>query len=224
MPKLTLQLQLLPDAEQAVALRTTVERFNAAANWPAGPAFAARTAGKYELQRRHYRVLRERFGLPADMAVRCVARVSESYKRDRAKRPAFREHAAVPYSHGKNYGFKGVGRVSLSTLRGRVVVAFLIGQYQRERFGLAKALGWSEELKLIAGLESDPEPRHKPERHSHEEVSAPAPGGSGLSPPGEGHSGAAAGTPSFPACRCPACGHEFAAPVPAEMGESSAPR
>jgi hypothetical protein len=46
MMKLTLQLQRSSDTGQAVALRTTAERFNAAANWLAGLAFAAKTAGK----------------------------------------------------------------------------------------------------------------------------------------------------------------------------------
>ena len=38
--KLTLQLRLLPDTAQADALRTTIERFNEAATWLAGIAFA----------------------------------------------------------------------------------------------------------------------------------------------------------------------------------------
>ena len=136
--KLTLQLQLLPEDGQDGTLRETAERFNAAANWLAALAFRAQAASKYELQKRHYRQLRERFGLPANMAIRCIAQVCEAYKRDKSKRPRFRKHAAVPYSQGKNYGFKGVDRVSLSTLQGRIVVPFLMGAYQRERFGFAK--------------------------------------------------------------------------------------
>jgi IS605 OrfB family transposase len=38
----------------------------------------------------------------------------------------------------KNIGFKGPDRVSISTLDGRVIVPFLMGKYQSERFGLAK--------------------------------------------------------------------------------------
>ena len=137
--KLTLQLQLLPDPTQAVTLRETVERFNAAANWLAGLAHQEQTASKFELQKWHYRELRDRFSLPADMAIRVIAQVCEAYKRDRSKRPTFRPHAAIPYSQGKNYGFKGVDRVSLSVVpSGRVVVPFLMGQYQREQFGFAK--------------------------------------------------------------------------------------
>jgi putative transposase len=53
-------------------------------------------------------------------------------------RPHFRPHAAVPYSMGKNIGFKGPDRVSVGTLIGRVIVPFLMGAYQAERFGWSK--------------------------------------------------------------------------------------
>jgi IS605 OrfB family transposase len=136
--KLTLQIQLLPDSQQDKALRETVERFNTAANWLAGIAFTRQLANKFALQKLTYRELRERFGLPADMAIRCIAQVVEAFKRDKTKRPKFRKHAAVPFSMGKNIGFKGPDRVSISTLGGRVVVPFIMGSYQQERFGFAK--------------------------------------------------------------------------------------
>jgi predicted transposase len=136
--KLTLQTQLLPDAESAAKLKATVERFNQAANWLAGVAFERKLANKFALQKLCYAELRDRFGLPADTAIRCLAQVVEAYKRDKNKRPVFRTHAAVPFSMGKNVGFKGPDRVSLSTLAGRVIVPFVMGKYQAQRFGFAK--------------------------------------------------------------------------------------
>lgn len=132
-----MQLQLIPDPTQADALRATVERFNEAATWLAGIAFQQQCANKVELQKLTYYELRKRFALPADTAIRCIAQVVEAYKRDKAVQPTFRSHAAVPFSMGKNIGFKGPDRVSLSTLSGRVVVPFLMGKYQAERFGFA---------------------------------------------------------------------------------------
>jgi IS605 OrfB family transposase len=136
--KLTLQTQLLPAAEDAKRLRATVERFNEAASWLAGVAFARQVSNKFVLQKLCYGELRERFGLPADTAIRCVAQVVEAYKRDKAKRPTFRKHAAVPFSMGKNIGFKGPDRVSISTLTGRVLAPYVMGKYQAERFGWSK--------------------------------------------------------------------------------------
>lgn len=136
--KLALQTQLLPDPESAVRLKATVERFNKAATWLAGIAFERKLTRTFELHKVAYRDLREQFGLPSDMACRCLAQVCEAYKRDKNKQPRFRKHAAVPYGMGKNIGFKGPDRVSISTLEGRVVVPFMMGKYQADRFTLKK--------------------------------------------------------------------------------------
>jgi IS605 OrfB family transposase len=135
---ITLQTQLLPDPESAAKLKATVERFNEAASWLAGVAFERKIANKFVLQKLCYAELRERFGLPADTAIRCIAQVVEAYKRDKDKRPKFRKHASVPFSMGKNIGFKGPDRVSISTLKGRVVVPYIMGKYQADRFGWSK--------------------------------------------------------------------------------------
>jgi predicted transposase len=135
--KLTLQIQLFPDREHAACLKATVERFNEAADWLAGEAFEIKVANKIQLQKTHYATVREKFGLSAKMTVRCIARVCEAYKPDKAKRPHFRKHAAMPFDQPM-MGFKGVDRASLLTLEGRVLVPFLMGKYQVERFTNAK--------------------------------------------------------------------------------------
>jgi IS605 OrfB family transposase len=136
--KLTLQTQLLPDEPTAARLRETVERFNEAATWLASVAFAHQCSNKFDLQKIAYRELRDRFGLPADTAVRCLSQVCEAFKRDKEVQPEFRKHAAVPYSMGKNIGFKGPDKVSISTLNGRVIVPYVMGKYQTDRFGWSK--------------------------------------------------------------------------------------
>lgn len=135
--KLTLQTHLLPDGAQSASLKATVERFNQAANWLAGEAFERQTANKLLLQKLYYPTLRAQFGLSAQMAVRCIAQVCEAYKRDRSKRPVFRKHAAIPYDQ-RLMSFKGVDRIYLLTLGGRVIVPVVMGRYQAERYTLAK--------------------------------------------------------------------------------------
>jgi putative transposase len=139
--KLTLQIQLLPDAQQSRQLRETLERFNAAAAWLAGKAFELRSANKIQLQQLHYRELREQFHLSAQMAVRCIAQACEAYKRDKDKQPKFRKHASMPYDQ-RMMSFKGLDRVSLLTIQGRVIVPLVMGKYQRERF--TNAIGQSD--------------------------------------------------------------------------------
>ena len=135
--KVTVQLQLLPTSEDAAKLEATMRRFNEAADWLAGEAFASKSANKVKLQRLHYAMLRSRFGLSAQMAVRCIAQTCEAYKRDKTIRPHFRPFAAMPYDQ-RIASFKTLDRISLLTLDGRILVPFVMGKYQRERFTAAK--------------------------------------------------------------------------------------
>jgi putative transposase len=130
--KLIVQIQLTPDAESARKLQESMERFNDAANWASGIAFERRLSNKISLQRVVYRDLRERFGLSAQMACLCVHRVCEAYKRDKTIRPKFAKHSAMSHDI-RTMSFKGIDRVSLLTLEGRVIVPFLMGSYQAER-------------------------------------------------------------------------------------------
>ena len=130
--KLTLQTRMLPGRDHAGRLKATVERFNEAANWASGVALKNRCSDKIGLQKIAYRDLRESFGLSSQMAVRCIARVCEAYRRDKSIRPAFRPHAAMPHDR-RTMSFKGVDRVSLLTLDGRVLVPVIMGAYRAER-------------------------------------------------------------------------------------------
>jgi putative transposase len=135
--KLTLQIRLLPDRDDAQQLRETVERFHEAADWLATVAFERTTANKLLLQRIADKDLRERFGLSAQMAVRCIAQVGEAYQRDKGIRPRFRPLAAIPFDQ-RMMSFRGLDRVSLLTLAGRVVIPFLTGKSRAERIGDSK--------------------------------------------------------------------------------------
>jgi IS605 OrfB family transposase len=135
--KLVVQTQLLPDAEQAAKLRTVVERFNEAANHVAGVAFDGQTANVFELRKLCYAGVRAKFGLSSQMAQLAIKAARDAYCRDKSKRPKFRKHAAVAYDR-RIMSFKGIDRVSLLTLEGRIIIPFILGQYQRDRIGAAK--------------------------------------------------------------------------------------
>jgi IS605 OrfB family transposase len=135
--KMTLQTQLLPSKEQIADLEATLRAFNRAADWLAGKAFDIRCTNKIELQKLHYAELRANFNLSSQMAVRCIAQTCEAYKRDKTKRVSFRPFASMPFDQ-RMMSFKGVDRVSLLTLKGRIIVPFVMGKYQSERFTAAK--------------------------------------------------------------------------------------
>ncbi len=135
--KLTLQTQLLPDPVQVIALEATLRTFNDACTWLAGEAFNLKTANKIALQQVYYAQLREKFGLSAQMAVRCIAQVCEAYKRDKKIQPKFKAFSSMPYDQ-RMMSFKGLDKVSLLTLSGRIIVPFIMGKYQSEKFSNAK--------------------------------------------------------------------------------------
>ena len=135
--KLTLQTQLFPGRDHSIRLKATVERFNEAANWLAEKTFGSKAVNKIELQKRRYNVIRQRFGLSAQMTVRCIAPVGEACERDKTKRTHFHKHAMIA-SNQRMMSFKGIDRVSLLAVDGRVVFPVVMGKYQTEEFTNAK--------------------------------------------------------------------------------------
>src|SRR6516165_6942174 len=129
--KLTVRIRLMPDAEQVASLKAMTERFNAAADWIAGELFDRKLSNKIEAQRLLYHEIRERFGLSAQTAILALHRACEAYKRDKSIRPRFRKDAAITYDV-RTMSFKGIDKVSLLTLSGRIVVPMIVAAYQAE--------------------------------------------------------------------------------------------
>lgn len=109
-----------------------MERFNVACHAVALVAFRERTANRIRLQKLVYYDIRERFGLPAQMAVRVISKVCEVYKRDKSKKPSFRKHGAIVYDQ-RVLSWKGLDRVSILTLQGRQLIPVVFGGYQAAR-------------------------------------------------------------------------------------------
>lgn len=135
--RLTLQIRLLPDATQRTVLLETMERSNAAATFAARVGFDAGVSSQPSIHKRCYAEIRQRFGLSAQMAVRAIGKAVECFKRDRKKCPVFKPRGAVTYDE-RILGFNGLDKVSLWTLKGRMVLPLVHGEYQRERFDRLK--------------------------------------------------------------------------------------
>lgn len=139
--KLTLQLQLLPAPNQRVTLLATMEHFNEAATFAAQVGFEAGVFSQPSIHKRCYAEIRERFGLSAQMAVRAIGKAVEAFATLKAKGrkecPSFKPRGAVTYDN-RILSFKGLDRVSLGTLSGRMVLPMVYGEYQGERFDRLK--------------------------------------------------------------------------------------
>src|SRR3989454_5594688 len=135
--KQTMLLKLLPTQEQHQALLETMHEFNAACNYVASVAWASKSANKFELQKLVYGELRTTYKLAAQLAIRCISKASEAYKRDKSIQPTFKPEGAIVYDE-RVMSFKGLMTVSLLTLHGRALVPFQVGGYQASRMGAIK--------------------------------------------------------------------------------------
>jgi putative transposase len=82
--KQMIRVRMLPTEFEAVALDDTVRRCNTAASWLSSRMHAELLRHKHDAQRRFYAELRERFGLPAQPAIRVIAKVAAAYTTLRA--------------------------------------------------------------------------------------------------------------------------------------------
>ncbi|GCE50693.1 IS605 OrfB family transposase [Thermosporothrix hazakensis] len=130
-------LKLAPTEEQHQALLETMHAFNQAANSVAEVAFREQSANTFALQKLVYGELRATYKLPSQLAIRCISKAAEAYKRDKSIKPSFRETGAIVYDP-RVMSFKDLHQVSLLTLSGRVLVPFRIGGYQEARMGSIK--------------------------------------------------------------------------------------
>lgn len=128
--KLVANIQLKPTTEQAAALRDTLKRCNAACDWISGRAYETSTLKQFALHKLCYREARDRFGLSAQMAVRCIAKVADAYKAGREGKRTFRPFAAQPYDD-RIFRFRSDDEVSIWTVEGRQTIPFVCGERQR---------------------------------------------------------------------------------------------
>ena len=125
-------IKLAPSPDQHRALLETMERFNEACNYISHLAFEHYTASQVRLHHLAYRYLREHYGLSAQMAVRCVGKVVEQYRRDKSKLHTFKPRSAMVYD-SRILAFKGLDKISILTLIGRQIILIRIGDYQKAR-------------------------------------------------------------------------------------------
>ena len=125
----TLMVKLLPDRDQTDALVDTFVKFNEACNFVSRIAFEKKLYNKVLLQKLVYKDIREKYGLAAQLAIRVIAKVVETYKADREVLHEFREYGSIVYDQ-RVLSFKSLDTVSLNTVRGRIRVPITIGRYR----------------------------------------------------------------------------------------------
>lgn len=127
---LTVKSKLITDVDQHNSLLKTMEKFNEACNFISVFAYKKRVFGKVGIQKELYYVIREKYGLSAQMTVRAVGKVAESYKVDRKTLHEFDPHGAIVYDQ-RILSYKSADVISILTLDGRIEVGIQYGEYRK---------------------------------------------------------------------------------------------
>ena len=130
--KLIAQLQLKPTEEQAGALKQTLQVANAACDSLSALAWDNQTFGQFALHRIGYHAVKKTFGLSSQVIVRCVSKVSDSYKLDKKGKRTFKPLGAIAYDDRILTYQLDKGQVSIWTTAGRIKVPFACGEHQRQ--------------------------------------------------------------------------------------------
>ena len=128
-------------------LLATMERRNEACNEVSVIAFHDNDWNKFRLQKKCYHGIRADHGISAQMAIRDIKKVADSYRTDvenirirnrmrpkdepkeELKRHKFKKHGAVSYD-ARCMSWKGRDNVSILTLEGRIIVPIVLsGKY-----------------------------------------------------------------------------------------------
>jgi hypothetical protein len=128
--KLIAQLKLLPAPEQVEVLRATLERANAACDHVSPVACESGTFREYALRTLVYGDLRATYGLGAQIAQHCMAKVADAYTRDSTRQHRFRPTGSLAFDDRNLSYALPAASVSIWALKGRQSIPFACGERQ----------------------------------------------------------------------------------------------
>lgn len=126
----TLKIKLLTDSEQHSKLLETMRVFNEACNFISLLAFKNRMFNKVRLQQECYYEVRSKFKLSAQLVIRAISKVTESYKANKKALHTFKPTGAIIYDQ-RLLSFKGLAYASILTMTGRILAPMVFGEYQK---------------------------------------------------------------------------------------------
>ena len=164
----TVACKLAPDAAAETAIRDSAVAFAVACNYVLAVALREKVSNQFKLHHLAYYDVRKRFGLPANLAVRAIARVAgaiKSAKRKGRKPKAFRP-TSIDYD-AKIFAYREADQsVALTTVAGRIRVPLALGDYQRDALRGKKPTAAKVALRdraLYVHIAIDEAPAERPE-------------------------------------------------------------
>lgn len=135
--KLIVNIKLKPLESQHSALLATLKEANRACGWISEQAFENKIFKQFNLHKLCYSTVREQFNLSAQMVVRQIAKVSDSYKIQTEKQTSFKPTSSIAYDD-RIISFTRPDIVSIWTVEGRLNIPFVMGTHQRKLFQFRK--------------------------------------------------------------------------------------
>lgn len=122
--KLILKIKLLPSLIQATALEGTLKEANRACNYISEVAFKNKIFNQFKLHKEVYHPVKATYNLAAQMVIRCISKVADSYKIDRKNKRNFKPMGGIAYD-GRILTYKPNYIASIWTISGRLNIPFI---------------------------------------------------------------------------------------------------
>lgn len=122
--KLTLKIKLLPSVEQSELLLSTIKEANFVCNAISDIAWEEKLFNQFKLHHRCYHQFKESSQLSAQILIRCIAKVSDSYKISRKIKREFRPLGGISYD-SRVLNYKPNDIVSIWCIGGRQKILFV---------------------------------------------------------------------------------------------------
>jgi IS605 OrfB family transposase len=128
--KLTAKVKLVTNQIPHAALQETMARANAACNWISELAWEKNIFQAFAIQKISYHAVKERFGLTAQMVIRCISKVTDAYKLDKKTKRIFHPTGAISFDDRILKWHLDKQFVNIWTTSGRLKIPFVGGSRQ----------------------------------------------------------------------------------------------
>jgi len=130
--QLTAKVKLTPTEAQADSLKRTLETANSACNFISDIAWANRVFGKFQVQKLSYYEVRAAFDLTSQLVIRCIAKVTDSYKIDKKVKREFQPLGSVAFDSRILSWKLDKNEISIWTVDGRQKITFFAHDRAKE--------------------------------------------------------------------------------------------
>jgi len=122
--KLTLKIKLLPSDEQTNLLLDTIKEVNTVCNAISNIAFNEKIFNQFKIHRKVYHSFKSKYNLSAQILVRAISKVADSYKINKKIKHRFRPLSGITYD-SRILTYKPNDIISLWCIGGRQKISFV---------------------------------------------------------------------------------------------------